>query len=601
MSAFLKIKSIFVLLLVSVAAFAGEPETVPKIKYINLKECSMPTAARVLSELGGITVVATQKTNETPINLIIRDLESLEALKLICKSAGLVYRYDDNSDVYTVMTLKEYRENVIVEGRFRTKVFRVDPANLPLISRTIETLYDAQVELYEEEEVVDFSEDLSGGSASGGSNSNRGFNQSGDSRDRNRNNNNNNRMNDGRYGTTQNNRLERELTEEAVFAIEQSRTSDGDLSAEGERSIQSITKRQRGPSVFIATNVEHNMIVVRTSDKLVLDEIITLIDQMDQPVPQVILEMKILELDVSEGSDIGFNYSFSGTEVESQPTKFDFTTGLATEGQAGLKSTAQVGNFATQAASTFVYQYLSEDFTARVQMLAENSNVDVIATPLLIAANNRAARIEVGEERVLTVGASSDTNVAGNNGAVSQFINIETERRTIGTTLSIIPRINQDKTVTLYVEQESSTLLAGNNSITVGSTNVPIDSVDTANISATVVAKDRYTIAVGGLIRSERSVSRQKVPLLGDIPLAGQFFRQDSEALRKSELILLIRPYIIDDSALADQRTKDLVEELSDHDYHANGHDSIDENNALLERYVKQRDKDAQKKEALNL
>jgi general secretion pathway protein D len=324
-----------------------------------------------------------------------------------------------------------------------------------------------------------------------------------------------------------------------------------------------------------------------------------LIDQMDQPVPQVILEMKILELDVSEGSDIGFNYSFSGTEVKSQPTKFDFTTGQATEGQAGLKSTAQVGNFATQAASTFVYQYLSEDFTARVQMLAQDSNVDVIATPLLIAANNRAARIEVGEERVLTVGASSDTNVAGNNGAVSQFINIETERRTIGTTLSIIPRINQDKTVTLYVEQESSTLLAGNNSITVGSTNVPIDSVDTANISATVVAKDRYTIAVGGLIRSERSVAQQKVPLLGDIPLAGQFFSQKSEALRKSELILLIRPYIIDDSALADQRTKDLVEELSDHHYHSNGHGSIDENNTALERHVEQLEQGAEKEEII--
>jgi type II secretory pathway component GspD/PulD (secretin) len=128
---------------------------------------------------------------------------------------------------------------------------------------------------------------------------------------------------------------------------------------------------------------------------------------------------------------------------------------------------------------------------------------------------------------------------------------------------------------------------------------VPIDSVDTANISATVVAKDRYTIAVGGLIRSERSVAQQKVPLLGDIPLAGQFFSQKSEALRKSELILLIRPYIIDDSALADQRTKDLVEELSDHHYHSNGHGSIDENNTALERHVEQLEQGAEKEEII--
>lgn len=599
MSTFTKIKSVLLLLLFSVAVFAQEPETGSKIKYINLKDCSMPTAARALSELGKITVVATQKTNETNINLLIRDLNPLHALKLICKSAGLVYRYDQGSEVYTVMTLDEYRENAVVEGLFRTKFFRVDPANLALISRTIEALYDSQVELYEEEEVVDFSEDLSGGSdsGSGGSNSNSRFDSTGNSRN---NNNNNNSSNNGRSGTTQSNRLERELTNEAVFAIEQSRTSDGGLSSAGERSIQKIAKRQRGPSVFIATNVEHNMIVVRTSDILILDEITALVDEMDQPVPQVILEMKILELDVSEGSDIGFNYSFSSTDVTKLPTDFDFATGQPTDGQAVLKSSAQIGNFASQAASTFVYQYLSEDFTARIQMLAQDSNVDVIATPLLIAANNRAAKIEVGEERVLTIGASSDTNIAGNNGAVSQFINIETERRTIGTTLSIIPRINQDKTVTLYVQQESSTLLEGNNSIAVGNTNVAIDSVDTANISATVVAKDRYTIAVGGLIRSERSVSQQKVPLLGDIPLLGQLFRQNSEVLRKTELILLIRPYIIDDSTVADQRTRDLVEELSDHHYHSNGHGSIDEKNAVLERYVEQREQGAGKRKALN-
>ena len=251
----------------------------------------------------------------------------------------------------------------------------------------------------------------------------------------------------------------------------------------------------------------------------------------------------------------------------------------------GRQDSLGLGNFSSQAASTFVYQYLSEDFTARVEMLAKDNNVDVIATPILIAANNRAARIEVGEERILTVGASSETNVAGENGTTNRFITIDTEKRTIGTTLSIIPRINKDNTVTLYVDQESSTLLRGNNSIIVGGEVIAIDSVDTAKITATVVAKNNYTIAIGGLIRSERSTARSKVPLIGDIPLVGHLFRSDSDEIRKSELILLIRPHIIDSSTAADAKTRQLIKELSDHHYHQQGHQAIDQDNAPLSRY----------------
>lgn len=526
-----------------------------KITYLSLKDCDVPTATRAISELCRINVVATEKSGNKKINILLRDMEAIDALKLVCKSAGLVYRFDSNSEVFTVMTLDEYKTNATVEGTYYTKIFRVEPANVSLIAKTIESLYYQQVVLHEEDGVVDFSSELGGSGGSKGGDSGSGSNNS---------NNNNNNSNQSSNQIQNNNKSQNNISGENALAMENNRTSSFYKLEAGSSKNPNILSEQNGPSIFLTTNVEHNMIIVRTTDVMALDEIVNLIEQMDEPIPQVILEMKILELDIGDSSTVGIDFAINDK----------------------INSSLSVSNLASNAASNFIYSYLSNDFEARVEMLANNNNVDIIATPILIAANNRKAEIEVGEERIITVGASSDINIAGENGTINETVNTQTEKRTIGTTLSIIPRINKDRTVTLYVEQESSTLLTGNNSITVSGQTIPIDSVDTAKIKATVVAKDGFTIAMGGLIRSERSESTSKVPVLGDVPILGGMFRSDRDDVKKSELILLIRPLIVDDSEKANLMTQKLMNGLSNHHYHINGNKSIDSQNMQLDRYI---------------
>tara|TARA_B100001093_G_scaffold100770_1_gene92883 strand:- start:2455 stop:4200 length:1746 start_codon:yes stop_codon:yes gene_type:complete len=528
-----------------------------KITYLSLKDCDVPTATRAISELCRINVVATEKSGNKKINILLRDMEAIDALKLVCKSAGLVYRFDSNSEVFTVMTLDEYKTNATVEGTYYTKIFRVEPANVSLIAKTIESLYYQQVVLHEEDGVVDFSSELGGSGGSKGGDSGSGSNNS-------NNNNNNNNSNQSSNQIQNNNKYQNNISGENALAMENNRTSSFYKLEAGSSKNPNILSEQNGPSIFLTTNVEHNMIIVRTTDVMALDEIVNLIEQMDEPIPQVILEMKILELDIGDSSTVGIDFAINDK----------------------INSSLSVSNLASNAASNFIYSYLSNDFEARVEMLANNNNVDIIATPILIAANNRKAEIEVGEERIITVGASSDINIAGENGTINETVNTQTEKRTIGTTLSIIPRINKDRTVTLYVEQESSTLLTGNNSITVSGQTIPIDSVDTAKIKATVVAKDGFTIAMGGLIRSERSESTSKVPVLGDVPILGGMFRSDRDDVKKSELILLIRPLIVDDSEKANLMTQKLMNGLSNHHYHINGNKSIDSQNMQLDRYI---------------
>ncbi|MCV6627829.1 MAG: type II and III secretion system protein, partial [Cellvibrionaceae bacterium] len=131
-------------------------------------------------------------------------------------------------------------------------------------------------------------------------------------------------------------------------------------------------------------------------------------------------------------------------------------------------------------------------------------------------------------------------------------VTIETEKRDIGNSLKIWPRINSDKTVTLDIEQEASSLIRNAASIPIAVNNqiqnFPVDQVDTARINLTAIAKEGLTIAVGGMIREAQTDNQDKVPLLGDIPGLGKLFRSDIVNDDKTELVLLITPYIYDNA-----------------------------------------------------
>ncbi len=571
-------KYIALIFCISISA-AAQDKTALKISFLNLKNCDIQTAASTLSLITKIKIVCTEKTAQKNVTLLIRDIDALDALKLICKSTNLVYRFDKNNDFYTLMTLEEYRQNAVVDGHEETKIFKVEPANLRLIAETIEALYYQQVELTQSTEIVDFSKSNKS-KTSENSNNNNNFN-----------NNNNNNNSGNNSGKSSNRNIDNNSPEKA--AINQL-SNEGALALEDASQLNNGTTFDLfsttfgGPRIFVTTNREHNMLIIKTADIAALDEIEKLIQQIDEPLPQVILEMKILSLDIGEDERIGFDYSFSDGPAYFTPSGYDsdgVTTGL---NFTGVRDELSIGQNLLEPGNSLAYKFVNENIAARLQMKAEENKADVIATPILIAANNREAKIEVGKERIITTGASISTDSSVENGSVGTIttISYDTEVRTIGTTLTIIPRINKDRTVTLYVEQENSTIVPDGNTLLVDSIAVKVDAVDIAKIQATVVAKDRYTIAIGGLIQSERSEQTDKVPLLGDLPLLGKLFSKKVEKVVKSELILLIRPFIIDGSTRADNTTKEIIQRLSSHHYHSEGDASIDNDNQRLKSYL---------------
>ena len=139
----------------------------------------------------------------------------------------------------------------------------------------------------------------------------------------------------------------------------------------------------------------------------------------------------------------------------------------------------------------------------------------------------------------------------------------------MGTDLLITPNINADRTVTLRILQEVSNIIKGGANVylptSTGFTEQPIDIVNSQSVSGTVVGMDGLTVAIGGLIQDNVTDNRAEVPILGKLPVIGFFFRQQNTVRSRTELVILIRPYVFSTPCESAATSSKLIQELSIH------------------------------------
>lgn len=580
------------------------------IRQLDLKETSVVDAARIISELSGLNVVATQEAGSQTVTLYLQNTRAIDAIQTLTRVAGLLQRKDPETGTIRFMTAEEYQEDLIVRRDDVTRVFTLLHPNALSVASAIQDLYGPRVQL----SIRSFDDDIllqQGAAVSTGLGFGGGFNRTGNQGFNNAQGGFQNNLFGGGFGgglgggfgggfggfaggfggmggmgggfgggmggfggqNLMNRRnlsireqlLEDELSPEALRRLENALRSgqqtDGELTAT-EVSRASQTEQV----IFVTLNRSHNLVIVRTGDLDAMASIEQLIQEIDRPTPQVLLEMQILEVTVDDNFRSVFDFQFNngplGPTVPNQNANNPFLQNAATAAQNVLGA----GNFPVQG-GTFVYQFLNDNLRARIEMLKTDNRAETVAAPLLLASNNRPARIFVGEERVLVRSVNS-TVVTPTVGAATTGISPITELVDIGTNLFILPKINADRTVTLIINQENSTVNAEGTTIPVSGQNgeviqFPIDTVDTASVSGTVVGRDGLSLAVGGLIRDTWVDNEQKVPVLGSLPVLGLPFRRTVRERSRRELILLITPHVITTPVEGQVRTVGRVNELS--------------------------------------
>jgi general secretion pathway protein D len=447
-----------------------------------------------------------------------------QAIKSISRISGLWYRYDEDTRTYRLLTREEYGEDLVVRDSQNIEIFKLLNVNVQIVAKAIEDLYGNRVSLS-----LGLSAGQSQTNGSGGNQSRNGVRNS-------------------RSATGQNNRARTsgtastgnlvnaggqldvdDLSQRQIESLAAGLTGQQTLDSE---SVQAITAQSQ--PVYVTVNNEHNMIVVRTDDQAVIKAIKSLISEMDLPVPQVMLEMRILNVILGEDFNSIFNFQVT-------PSGSNQSTRNSLLGNNNL-----IGN------GSFIYEFLNSRLQANIEFLERNNRIKILSNPMVLASNHREAELFIGEETVLTRGFTYTPPVVTNNTVVTPgFVEAEVDVEEIGITLRITPRINSDQTVLLELEQENSTINPGGGSlpITDGAGNIidfPVDTVDNARLTGTVMAKDGLTVAVGGLIRTSKTRDERKVPLLGEIPVLGRAFRSTVETEEETETVLLITPHILE-------------------------------------------------------
>jgi len=268
---------------------------------------------------------------------------------------------------------------------------------------------------------------------------------------------------------------------------------------------------------------------------------------------QVILEAKILEVELSDGFQAGINWA----GVFSEFTVGHTGGGKVFEGESGRSDLAGaefdlipgVTNIAGVPASAFggVFSLALNggDFTAFLELLQTQGNVQVLSSPRISTMNNQKAIIKVGTDEFFVTDVST-TTITGT--ATTTTPNIELTPFFSGIALDVTPQISRDGDVMLHIHPSVSEVVDQQKSITIAGVDqtLPLARSTVRESDSVVQARSGQLVVIGGLMQDKERTQDAKTPAMGDLPVVGALFRQKRTEGVKSELVILLRPIVID-------------------------------------------------------
>lgn len=308
--------------------------------------------------------------------------------------------------------------------------------------------------------------------------------------------------------------------------------------------------------VAVTPDKATNSIVVSSSPRD-FAQLRLVVQRLDQPRRQVFIEAVIMDVAVNNNQAYGVSWHGGGQPSVGGDTAlalggfnagnslgFPFDPSSLQGFAAGMRGPDLAGTSGLGPMGLSI-----PAFGVVLTALATSGRGNILATPHIIATDNVPAEINVGENIPLqtnsaggSIGTLAAAAAAGGGQNASLLNSLggfgNAQRTDVGNKVKVTPHINESDQVRLEIEQESSAAQAPTGALGV----VPITK-RTAN--TTVVVKDQQTVVIGGLMKDEYVTSKDKVPILGDIPILGFFFSKTTTTTRKANLLLILTPHVI--------------------------------------------------------
>ena len=295
----------------------------------------------------------------------------------------------------------------------------------------------------------------------------------------------------------------------------QSSSRTGRTGAGGMGSRQYFNNTMLGDAL-IEFDIETRSIIVIADEETNL-QIGELIKELDKPKSQVLIKVAFVELTHNNDSDLGIDASFSGSIGGGEGNSLSAGTGFGIGGPGGL------------------VQLNYDDISVSMNAYAQEGRLEILSRPSILTRNNREALISVGS---LVPFAQS-----GNINSITGQTIPQYEYEPIGISLRVTPYITPHGLVELSLFPEISEI-TDEKIIVADGLELPVFA--TRSAQTVVVTPNGKTVVIGGLMQDNKVESERKVPFLGDIPILGSLFRRTVKKDTKTELLIFLTPFIVE-------------------------------------------------------
>ncbi len=280
-----------------------------------------------------------------------------------------------------------------------------------------------------------------------------------------------------------------------------------------------------------------------------IDSVRKLLVTIDKPTKQVMIEARLVEVTANPRQSYGINWAGTvGSSTSAQTFSYGApanTSGSSssTSGNIPLSNFALgnaannniLGNFSHLALGQFAILSVPQ-MSATLRFLNEDADAEFLANPRVVTADNLQAKIEINRAQpVPQLNFNEQTATAVFGGF---------QDKKFGNTLIVTPSINKDNFVTMKVKPEISNKVGDSTFVFAGAT-VSSPIIDTRTLESNVLIQSGDTLAIGGLLQDEVAKGRNKVPLLGDVPVLGYLFQERLNSRTKRNLLVFVTPTII--------------------------------------------------------
>jgi MSHA biogenesis protein MshL len=252
---------------------------------------------------------------------------------------------------------------------------------------------------------------------------------------------------------------------------------------------------------------------------------------------QVILETKILEVRLNDQFEAGINWSAINGQIQLSKNVSEFT------------SPNEIVTATEAAGEIFASIIKVDDISTLLQLLETQGAVQVLSSPRVSTVNNQKAVIRVGNDEFFVTGLSSDT--VSNASSTTSTPDLELSSFFSGIALDVTPQIAEDGDVILHIHPMVTQVEDQIKELTLGDSkfSIPLAVREIRESDSIVRAQHGQVVVLGGLMQETSAENQGKRPWIGDIPVVNSLFKTKNHRKFKTELVILMRPIVVDDEA----------------------------------------------------